>query len=201
MATYSVRFINNSQNPGSACVYQKSSAPFYGQLFSLAWFARRVYPGSQATFQWAPDYSFVCAETGTLMPGVVFQTSQQVQADPNNANMVTLDQNGGGLQFQGPQPGGQPGTLTARTSNSIQFGTASVGIGMSGSATFATGAQPNMNYAFTANPSYWIAFGDYQQGQVLDADSMYNSAALYFGGGNALTVTLNPDNTFTVQPD
>lgn len=99
-----------------------------------------------------------------------------------------------------PQPGGQPGMLSVRCEATVPFGHTSIGIGMSGAATFATQAMPNMMYTFGTSPSYWLAFGNYQQGQVLDAHSIPNAVQLNFPAGvYALTVTLNPDGTYTVQ--
>ena len=194
MPTYSVKFINNSQNQGSACLFQQSSAPSYGQVFPLAWFAQRLFPGSQTTFQWTLDYSFVWAQTGTLQPGISFRAAEEVAANPSGANKVTFSQ-----QFGPVQPGGQPGSLTIQTQASVQMNQYSVGIGMSGSATFATQAQPNMNNVFAANPEYWLPFGNYQEGQVLDPNNTGNAVRLDFGGGTSLSVTLNQNGTYTIQ--
>lgn len=101
MQSYSVNVINNSQNMGSACLYQQSpGAPF--NLMSLAWFAYPTNPNSRTTFQWTLDYSFVWAQTGTLMPGITFSADQQVTANPNSANLVTFSQRYGSPQFSMP---------------------------------------------------------------------------------------------------
>ena len=199
MQSYSVTFVNNSQNTGSACLYQQTpDAPF--NLMSLAWFAYPTHPSTRTTFQWSIDYSFVWGQTGTLMPGVTFSADQQLPADPNGANTVTFTQQYGSPQFSRLQSGGQPGMLSISCDASVPSRQISIGIGMSGSATFATQAMPNMTSVFGVSPSYWFAFGNYQQGQVLDAQSITTAVQLNFPSGvYALTVTLNADGSFTVQ--
>jgi hypothetical protein len=201
MAMYSVNFINNSQNQGSACLYQQSTAPSYGQpVFPLAWFVRSSFPGSQNNFQWTLEYSFVWAQTGMLMPGVTFSAAQQVSADPTGNNLITFTQQNGNFQFGQTQRGYQSGMLAIQSDMMVPPNQASVGIGMSGFVTFATQAQPNMTNVFTPNPIYWLTFGNYQQGQVLDPGNTGNAVQLNFSAGvYVLTVTLNPDNTYTVQ--
>jgi rhizosphere induced protein len=39
---------------------------------------------------------------------------------------------------------------------------------MSGNGTLAAPAQPAWTYIFTPRPQYWITFGEYAQGPVLD---------------------------------
>lgn len=184
---------------GSACLYQQSAgAPF--NLLSLAWFAYPTYPTSRTTFQWTLDYSFVWGETGTLMPGVTFSADQQIAASLNEANLVTFLQQYGSPQFTMPQFGGQPGMLSIRCEASVPYGQYSIGTGMSGAASFAMQAMPNTTATFGTSPSYWVTFGNYRQGQVLDAHSITNAVQLNFPAGvYALTVTLNPDGTYTVQ--
>lgn len=51
---------------------------------------------------------------------------------------------------------------------------------MSGFGTSAVQAQPNMNLIFTPHPQYWIAFGSYSPGEVLDISHMNYPAQVVF---------------------
>jgi len=136
------------------------------------------------------------------MPGVVFNPSQVLPADLNNQNEVTFDYRNGAYAFYNLQKGRQNGTLTIQETSSIPMnGTALVGIGMSGAATFVVQAMPNMNQLFRPAPTYWMAFDQFITGHVLDVDSMANIVEIPFPAGvYSMNVTLNPNNTWTVSP-
>lgn len=195
---YSLVVKNNSNNSGSFCLYQKQP-DLLPNAYSLAWFARPTRPTTMTSFDWTLDYSFVWSETGRLVPGVIFDASEMVPADPASANQITLTNNGGAFTFQDQSHGPQSGTLYIREASSIPMNLAAVGIGMSGSGTFVTQAQPNMNLQFTPRPSYWIAFGNFEQGEVLDVEALSNTAQIEFPPGvYSMEATLNADNTWTI---
>lgn len=203
--TYSLIFQNNSVNAGSAAVYQTDPNIGVPNIMSLAWFSKFTLPTTNVVFQWTIDYSFVWSQTGTLKPGVVFLASQNWQADLSSTNQVTLTyQNspqGGAYTFQNQGPGPQQGTLYIVEDNTVPLSQASVGIGMSGAGTFVTQAQPNLQLTFTPHPQYWITFGNYTQGQVLDTGSITNPGKIQFPPGvYSMSALLNRDNTWTIQP-
>lgn len=201
-AVYSVNFVNNSPNAGAACLYQTgpSNAP---NALPLAWFAKMTAPTTRTKFQWTIDYSFVWAETGSLVPGVIFDAAQIVPADPQTSNRITLTRAGGGYyQFVNQQPAPPAGTFSIQQDSNIPANMASVGIGMSGNPIAAVNAQPNLVVAFTpGQPQYWIAFGNYIRGEVLDPQQIFNAARISFPANvYSMTAILNPDNTWTIQP-
>ncbi len=199
--TYSLKFQNNASYNGSAVIYQTDPGLGVPNVLSLAWFSKFAQPTNKVLFQWTLDYGFVCAETGYLVPGVLFMASQYRPADLASSNAVTLTYQGGSYTFVNQQAGPQPGTLLIREDSTIPLNQAAVGIGMSGSGTFAVQAMANFNLAFTPRPQYWIAFGDYMQGQVLDIGSITNPAAIQFPPGvYAMTAVLNKDGSWTIQP-
>jgi hypothetical protein len=76
----------------------------------------------------------------------------------------------------------------------------SVGVTLGGSPACVTDAGPNLGQTFTLHPTYYINSGSYVQGQMVDGSSVTAFQQLAYTGGNtALTATLNPDNTWTVQ--
>jgi rhizosphere induced protein len=201
MATqYSLIFVNNSTQTGSACVYQQDPDTTDPNVMSLAWFAKAAAPTTTLQFDWTVDYSFVWSETGTLKPGVMFTASQNLPADLSTSNQVQFTTAGGAYTFQNQSQGGQAGTLYVLEDNTIPPNQASVGIGMSGSGTFAVQAQPNITAEFTPHPEYWITFGNYTAGEVLDVTTITASANIAFPANTySMTATLGSNNTWTVQ--
>ena len=69
---------------------------------------------------------------------------------------------------------------------------------MSGSTVYAVQARPNQNLAFSPRPRYFIAYGDYQEGDVIDVSTVNNPLELAFPPGvHALTTTLHADGSWT----
>jgi len=82
----------------------------------------------------------------------------------------------------------------------IPMDTANVGIGMAGSATEVMQAAPNMTFTFTSTARYWMTLADVVQGEIFDPSKLAVVVPLVFEPNMcALTVTLNPDGTVTVQ--
>ncbi|MFI5138274.1 MAG: hypothetical protein ACHQIM_10640 [Sphingobacteriales bacterium] len=199
MSTYSINFFNNSSMPGSICVFQQSPDTSNPNVFALAWFAKFTNPNTRLSFSWNLDYCFIWDETGQLVPGITFNASEVLPAGLTDNNTVTLTKGDGAYQFVDQTTGGQPGSLTINCDVTIPPNQASVGIGMSGAGTFAMQAAPNMAYLFTPQPQYWVAFGNFEQGQALDAGEITNSAQVAFPPNiYAMDVKLNMDNTWTI---
>ncbi len=196
---YSINFENNSTNYGKACIYQAD--PQMGPyVMSLAWFAKPAHPTTSIRFEWNLDYSFVWAETGELVPGVVFEASQAWEADLLGKNLVTFTMDKDAYTFTDLTKGENKGVLQIIQDSSIPLKHASVGIGMSGAGTFAVQAQPNLNLDFTPHPEYWITFGDYESGEVLDITQITNKAKIEFAPGvYSMDAILNEDNTWTIR--
>ncbi len=196
---YTLIFKNNSTLPGNACVYQKD--PGFGpNIMSLAWFSKYAFQTTQLTFQWKVDYSFVWSQTGQLIPGVIFAASQYWPADLSTSNKVTFTNQAGAYTFKDQVPGPTQGSLYIYEDGKLPSNQASVGIGMSGYGTFVQQAQPNLELAFTPHPEYWITFGNYTQGQVLNVQSITQAARVEFPVNVfSMTAILNPDNTWTIN--
>jgi hypothetical protein len=199
---YTVVFVNNSTNSANACLYQTSPEGGPPGAMSLAWLSKYAAPKTHLIFQWSVDYSFVWAQTGPLQPGVVFEAAQMWPADLSGNNQITFTSQWGTYTFQNPTAGPAQGSLYIREDNTIAPEQAAVGIGMSGAATFAAQAQPNMSLVFTPHTQYWIAAGNYTQGEVLDVSGVNNPAQIIFPAGvYSMTATLNADNTWTIRPN
>ncbi len=196
---YSLNAVNNSTQQGNICVYQSDPNVNDPRVMSLAWFSKPVAPTTKTKFTWTIDYSFVWSETGTLTPGVIFDASQNPPADLSVTNQITFTQAGGAYNFINQTTGPSAGNLFILEDGNIPSFGASVGIGMSGAGTFAVPSQPNTTLIFSPHPKYWITFGNYMPGEVMDITSISQEAEIAFPiNVYSMTATFGADNTWTV---
>lgn len=207
---YSLTVVNDSTNFVDMCMYQVDPDIGVPNVLSLAWFSKPAEPTTTVTFTWTVNYSFIWSETGTLQPGVTFNASQNWPADPSVVGVSSPSKAGNQIGFSDPQggaytftstatQGAKVGTLYIAEDPTIPLKQASVGIGMSGSGTFAVQAQPNQYLTFTPHPIYYLAAGTYQQGEVLDIGAVNNPVSIQFPTGVfAQTAVLQEDNTWKV---
>lgn len=135
-----------------------------------------------------------------LTPGLNFSASQVIPASPDGENMIQLTEDKyGATTFINPGTGGAPGSLTIEQLSNVVPNRTAVGIGMSGSATFAIQAAPNMTAVFTPHPNYWVVFGNYEMGAVIDFEDVTGAVEVTYGGSlTSRTATLGLDNLITV---
>jgi hypothetical protein len=201
---YQLNVVNNApEDTLDFCVFQKPPAGGPPDVRSLAWLVKKAHPGTTMAFTWTIDYSFIWADTGPLLPGVVFTASEHQPADPTSdtANQIHFDYVDDAYEFsQGAVPGAAKGGLYIKESGAIPPGSsASVGIGMSGSGTFAVQARPNMTAAFIPHPNYWISAGTFTKGAVIDIDVVTDVQPVNFPEGvYIMTATLDNENRWTV---
>lgn len=202
MARHSLICVNNSNLIGSFAVFQQPRRiTMPGQLFPLAWLARAAHPGTIVAFEWSSDYCFAWSATGELKPGVNFVGTEVIPADFDRLNSVRLGtDNFGASLFSPPDGNGTPGYLTIRQLASINPNEISIGVGMSGSATCAIQAGPNLTGSFRPEPNYWVMFGNYQAGDVLDPRTLTGAQEVTYGGSlTERTATLGLDNLITIS--
>lgn len=207
MATnYSLTVTDHAFMPGTFCVYTTCPDPAVAQLDlrSLAWFTKQANPETTLEFDWSLDYSFVWCETGELDYGVRFRASQDFPADPQKPGLtkVFLDKSNDAYGFTENAPSDkQPpaGTLGIYTGANIPHNKVSLGIGLGGSPALVTSASSNLGYTFIPKIKYWIAFGSFVKGEVLDLNTMTVVQEISFPlNVYDIEVVLNEDNTWTV---
>jgi len=199
MATYTINFDNNTDSPGNFCIFQRNQNSPNHDGFVLAWLVQFANPHSKLPISWNTDFYFFWAQTGTLTPGVIFNAGEALQTSMTENNAVTLTKQDGNYKFAGQKNWHQQGMLSVTADNTTAINQASVGIGMSGAGTFAVQAQPNMTFLFSPGSEYWVTFGDFQQGQVMDPTQFINPVKIDFPYGIfTMNVTLNMDNTWTI---
>ena len=197
--TFTVNFFNDGSKPGSVMLFQRYPDG-YPNAQSLAWFAKYNYPKTRVSFHWTSELCFVWSDAGQLVPGIIASASQVIAADPVDGNEITLTYDRA-FNFINQGPGRQPGILSITEDATIPSGMASAGIGMSGQPTFLMPAQPNTTFQFDTRTQYWIAFGKYASGEVLDVTAIGNAAQIIFPGGiSAMDATLGPDGDWTIAP-
>ncbi len=197
---YTLSVLNDSTQTGNFCIYQEDPDTNIGNIITLAWLAKPAHPTTLLEFEWELDYNFAWTKQTELRPGSIVNTSQAWDANLSTQNQVDFDLVNGAYTFLNPGQGGYEGNLYINQSQRVQTKEAYVGIGMSGKGTFLVESQPNMKMVMTPKPTYWLVFGNYQEGQVLDRSSMTDTACkLEFKGTTSENVVLKPDNTWEIK--
>jgi hypothetical protein len=191
---------NQASKSAYFMVYQNDPGSWDPNALSIAWFAKfsNPSPTSKIKFTWGVDWGFSWADTGTLEAGIQFEASETFQPTGNTDNKITLDYNGAYF-FCSESAGADPARFYMAESKAIPTkSTASVGVTMGGNTVYAVQASPNQNLTFSPHPTYYLAYGTYEEGSVIDVSTINNPLRLdYPTGVYALTTTLNADNTWT----
>ena len=195
---YSVTFVNNSTNHWDFCVFQQDpNITSSSDPMALAWFVKQIDPNTSGVFSWEIDYSFVWFEAGTTADGKVkYTTGGQVSADLSQSNEITLSYDGA-FEFGTTSQNTTSGTIFINEDATVPLQKGFVGIGMSGSGTFAVAAEPNIGAAFTPKPTYWCTFGQYEVGQVMNISETTQPKEIVFEGVFDITLTLSADNIWS----
>jgi len=183
---YGIYIHNGSdQNDLSAIVYQTDPG-MPSNAKSLAWWTKPCHMNTNANLKWNITYNFVWGENGKLDPGSYYETGEVVAADPIGNNTITLAYPGGGFEFQNPTQQGDPGTLYIHEADDVPSQKGCVGIGMQGVGTFVFPTHPTGegHVNFVPHPSYWVAFGSFTAGKIVDKGSFYYPRQLTFEHGN-----------------
>jgi hypothetical protein len=206
---YSISIDNKSNNSAQAIVYQVDPNAGFGQ-YSLVWLSTPLVPHMTGAFSWEDDYGFVWGEMDQPRPGVIFNTSQIVGADTSNHNQITLQGGREGPQFVNQTQGPRPGALYIRNDASVPMRNVAEGIAVNGKPVYIVAAQPNMQLSFDTKPQYWIAFGQFQQGELLNpsmnaglqSEVIYGppTQVVFPAGVTAMKAILSANNTWSIAP-
>ncbi|MCV2886335.1 hypothetical protein OE749_16695 [Aestuariibacter sp. AA17] len=184
MTIYTLSVRNESLNATRFAVFQEKPELDVGSnVFTLAWFSKYAYQGTQAEFGWAINYSAIWSRPGQeLRTGVVCKSSQTKAVDLNGPNTVTLgyDKENDAFDFSQVTEG-KSGSIYTNCNDSVPHSSASpsaaagVGIGMSGAGTFLVQTQPNINLTWTPKPKYFLVAGSFKSGEILDVQTIMNA--------------------------
>ncbi|MCV6636293.1 hypothetical protein [Candidatus Albibeggiatoa sp. nov. NOAA] len=197
---YTLTVKNDSTQTGSFCIYQEHPDTNVGNITTLAWLAKAAHPTTRLEFAWEIDYDFVWAKTTELRPGTIVRTSQAWPANLSTRNQVDFDFTNKAYTFTNQSQGGYEDNLYINQTQRVRTSEAAVGIGMSGKGTFLVESQPNMKIVMTPKPTYWLVFGHFQEGEVLDIETVTKTACkLEFKGTTNMDVVLKSDNTWEIK--
>jgi hypothetical protein len=198
--THSVVFVNQSTNEGDVCLFQTLKQPVAGTS-SLVWLARHAFPTTTVTLQWTGDPYFVWSSSASsLQPGVIVTGGQAWAAGLSENNRVTLTYTENDYNFQNLSTGMTAGTLTVQQDDTIPSRQAVTGIGMDSFATLVAQAQPNNSLAIVPDVRYWIAFGTFTRGQVVDPDNVLAQEIIFPANVLSMTAIYTPENKWTITP-
>jgi hypothetical protein len=204
MTHRSVVFLNNSGRGGTVCLFQTDPGLAVDGVKSLAWLTKEVNPTTRVIFRWALDYVFVWYDSGKLAPGVVCVASQVRPAHLTGYNQVDFTRNHHGFLFEEDAEGHQElGNLYILQDETIPLDRVAVGIGMAGQGALVVQAQPNMTYKFVSpNPQYWITFGSFRTGEILEVGALPTPVARIDFPDNvdSMTAVLDTEERWTVRP-
>lgn len=195
MTQRQITLVNNSTAPTTLALLQGDS---------VIWLAKYAYPGTQVRFTWDDtSYCFVWAGTAQVSPGVILDVSQVVPTSLTQGNLIGISYDAANRTFffNDQQDGPQQGVLYVRADQTLPVSAVAVGIGMADKPTAVVPAQPNMMYSFQPKPDYRLAFGQLTQSQVVDPQALPTYPVAFPPNVYALTATLNPDNSWTVESD
>lgn len=199
MSRYSITIKNNGTFKGNMSLFQKQPDLEEISAMSLAWLSKGSNPGTMLKFSWSDDYNFVWSECGQLKPGIIFNASQTIPTDLKTNNKVTFTKNEFGYLFTDQITESiSAGKLVIEESGLILGGGASVGIGMSGSPIFVWESEPNSKLVIEPKVEYWLTYGSYQQGEVLNVQQLVDKSTKIDFPINTYNaeVTLNSNNTW-----
>jgi hypothetical protein len=197
---YTLTVENNSTQSGDFCIFQEVPDINKPNIITLAWLSKAANPTTTLVFDWSLQYNFIWTNSTNLQPGDSVTTSQSWDCDVNTSNRIVLDKTNNAYTFSNQSQGDFAGNLYIDETQRVSSNEASVGIGMAGKGTFLVSCQPNMQIVMTPKPTYWIAFGSFKEGDVLDVGLVtQNACKLQYKGVTAMSVALGADNCWTTS--
>lgn len=196
---YTLNVSNHSTQTGTFCIFQEIADNNMSNGQTIAWLAKTAHPTTTLEFEWHTDYNFVWAKTTSMEPGTVIKAGQSWEANLTTTNQVTFDYSENSYTFSNQTQGPEAGKLFIDQTTKVRLNDASVGIGMSGKGTFLYPSQPNTTLVLTPKPTYWLIFGDYVEGEILDISKvMDNALKLTYEGTTEMNVELQADDTWRI---
>jgi hypothetical protein len=194
---YSLTIQNNSTQSGDFCIFQEIPDVNVPNVVTLAWLSKPAHPTTKLTFDWKIDYSFFWSTQRDLKAGSHVKAEQSWEANLDTNNLITLDRSGNAYTFSNQRQGEYEGNLYIHQTGRVQSDDASVGIAMSGKGAFAVQSQPNMKIIMTPKPTYYIVFGYFEEGDVIDIAEVTESAyKIQFKGTTSIGLEFTSANMF-----
>lgn len=192
---YTLTVTNNSTQTGDFCIFQEQPDINTPGITTLAWLTKRANPSTSLEFQWNLDYNFVWSNSTNLKPGTIVETSHKSDANLISSNQINFDSDNETYTINDQIRGSRQSNTNLKKNKQAE---ASVSIGMSGKGTFILPSQPNMKISMASKPTYWIVFGDFQEGEVLDIQKVSkNALRLQYDGTKSMDVEFTEKSTWS----
>ncbi len=182
---------------GNVCIFQEMPDTNASKILTLAWLSKRAHHGTQLLFDWTLDYNFKWGTKGSLGRTAHFAASQTVPANLSTNNQISFNYEDGAYKFsETSQNPSSEVNLYINQGGNVKSNDALVGIGMSGSGSFVVESQPNLKLIFRPKPVYYVIFGDFIQGQIMDITELSNVHKLVYDGTTDKHLTLTDKNVW-----
>jgi rhizosphere induced protein len=148
-----------------------------------------------------------------LSPGAIFRSMENLPADTSSNNAVTLSNARQNMRFIDQRAGSQTDNFYIHNAADVPMRAVAEGLAQNDRPVFVVAAQPNMQAQFGIDSEIWIAFGEFEQGEVLDPGlsgrALLEKSKVIYGpptrvvfpsGVTAMDATLNADNSWTILP-
>jgi rhizosphere induced protein len=197
MSKYTLTVENQSTQTGDFCIFQEMPDINVPNIVTLAWLSKTAHPTTTLTFDWTVDYSFFWSTQKDLQAGAHVSVVQTWPCNLDTYNQVTLDRSCNAYTFTSQEQGAYPGNLYIQQTGNIQSNGASVGVAMSGKGAFAVQSQPNMKIIMTPKPTYYVVFGSFEEGTVIDIGEITETAyPVQFKGTQSKELVFTAENVF-----
>lgn len=194
---YSLNIKNESTQCGNFCIFQEVPDVNIPNIVTLAWLSKTAHPTTQVTFDWKLAYSFFWSTHTNLSAGAKVTAAQSWRANLDTINKVTFDRINNAYTFTNQTQGAYNGNLYIEQTGQVQANDASVGVAMSGKGAFALMSQPNMRIIMTPKPTYYVVFGNFTEGEIIDIGEVAESAyKVQFKGTTSKSLNFTASNVF-----
>ncbi len=198
---YTIVFKNESGQSGVAMVYQLPPDTSMSNVFAVAWQTTNVSadPTRDTTFSWSEEYSVSWSQSGGISTGAIYSYATSIDVDLSEGAGATLDLGSGSLEPSGQGGGIQPGALQVSVSGGNSGQIATVGVGIDGTTGLVVSIPTGAEWTYEPTSTYYIAFGHFIEGMVLNVALIANAVAIDFSDGTStFVVTYGKDHQFTV---
>lgn len=174
------------------CLYQDIPGRFNSEIYQLAWVVQPCAYGEQIKFTWTTSYQYQWGVLEEFENGARFDPSSNFpcELDELEENSIQLVSVGNTYQFQRNHHSNIGGNLPIRKGKDIDKSIA-VGIAMDGKSVFATQGNSSVSSLIVPQPDYYVTFGNFKEGQVIDRQAAIDPLKIEFTGSNHLEITLD----------
>ncbi len=200
---------NESANLYNLCVYQTLSQQ-KGDFHSVVCFSARCHPQTRSTFEWSGALRFVWAHMDDVRPGAICRAAQDWPCDSadRETNGVALIREHGAYRFDRAARETPPGSLAIHTDGTVPNGRVAVGLGLplreDGRLhclpSLVTSVAPNFTHILEPSINFWITFGDYETGEIIDPALVNNPFPIVFpADARMVRAVLNERNEWHIE--